>query len=65
MTPEEQDAAIRQITEAMSAQVNDAIGNPLIALHNIYEQMVDAGFTRYEACTIIGVWMGYQGSIAS
>lgn len=60
---EERAAFKRQLNEAAAA-VNDAI-NPFIGIHTIYTQMVDAGFTKQEACVIIGTCIGYQNSSGS
>lgn len=53
----------RMLNEA-AAQVNDAV-NPFIGIHTVYTQMIKAGFKQQEACTIIGVWFGYQNSAGS
>lgn len=45
--------------DAMGAQIK-AGENPFIGLHVVFGQMVEAGFTDAQACTIIGTWIGYQ-----
>ncbi len=53
------DDDMRKHFHEITAEVN-AEENPFIGLHVAFKQMREAGFTMFEACTILGVWIGNQ-----
>lgn len=54
----------KEILEA-NAGAFEGADNPCIGLHVIYTQMVKAGFTQIQACSIIGTWMAITAANGS
>lgn len=57
----DEDAFKRKLDE-MAAQVNEG-ANPFIGMHVVFMQMLEAGFTVGQACTIIGTWIAHQAGM--
>jgi hypothetical protein len=60
-TPEDaaSDKLWNERLDQMAAQVN-ATENPFIGIHEVYTQMMAAGFSTAQAGIIVGVWLAHK-----
>lgn len=50
------EAEFIRMLDIAAAKVDEA-ANIFVPVHEVFQQMQKAGFTRREACDILGVWM--------